>query len=870
MGSFYGVRNLFRGHSTGPKNQNLGSSIGVTSKQPPMASLPPNGSATIPTMNLSYDNMQLGNNGGVLGPEQIRELRSRQGFCLECQMEPIRLYKIRTNRFNPLWTSREPRTVDGECINGKCLVCYPELNPNGPRRNRRSSEQMSVPRPQGTPKQRDRHRSPASIPNLEFAVPPLTPPIHTRRPEHARLEADDDPPMNTRRGSSQAVQSVQNSARMDTVMSDQIRIPTHPTTKETDETNQASISSIGSHDAADTGDPQNDSLELMYSLCRRMSGTRNLRPASFHGEFLNGASASDTNTALILLRARVAASDVSPQSPSRSEPQPRQTSNAKVTLLQPTYRPTQAPHQPNHSPERRRVRQASPERDRPRPPCDLGSSPGRQSPVGTFRHTPASPPTEVSRNAPDYETMVAELELLIKELWAAGNPDFTSDVIVNAMKGYPMATQVQVFCLSAIWDLCKDDDAYKASLISTSAPEDILLAMMNHLSSAAVQERGCGALWSLSVNQHNRIIVARAGAPARIIRAIIDHKSDESVVRTGIGALRNLSPESEIRETLVNLQASQRVAEAMAMHRTIACVQRDGCAFLSNSAVDLDRHQVSIVTDKEIEAVIEAIRAHPQEPSVVAGACFALKNYTIEELNLTILARFPNAVGLLEDVANHSNETNSRRSANIVLDRLRSTGLDNDLLVERACASMINLVQQQSVPSDAVSKVLEVMKEHEFSVKLTSSGLRSLLALANHSDLHRNRINDSALKRVVAAMRRHEGDSAVQISACGLLEAMASHEQKCRYSIFEGQGCIAIVNAMRQHTSDISVQVAACGALRALSIEFDCWFELEQSGNAAIVQEAMSGHPGSSMLQQLASDILTNFSAHCDFLSPRS
>ena len=246
---------------------------------------------------------------------------------------------------------------------------------------------------------------------------------------------------------------------------------------------------------------------------------------------------------------------------------------------------------------------------------------------------------------------------------------------------------------------------------------------------------------------------------------------------------------------------------------------------------------------------------------------------TYEECNLQILASFADAVGILDHAAHHSYESNSRRDAKCVLERLLSTSMEHeDSPEEQACTSMINLVQQQIVPANAVEKILEVMKEHEMSVNLTAGGLRSLLALATlpNSDMHRSRINDSALKRVIACMRRHEGDDAVQVSACGLLEVMASYELKCRYSIFDGQGCIAIVNAMRQHTGNISVQVAACAALRALSIEFECWFELEKSGNAAVVQEAMIGHPESAMLQQLVSEILTNFSSHSDMMSSTS
>ena len=830
-------------------------------RQAPVSSPQLHGSHAVSSnyMNLSYYDMQIGPDGNVLGREQIKEMRQRQGFCLECRSVPIRLYQIRTSRFNPLWSSKEPLTVEGECLNGQCLICKPDLDPNKSK-SRRKSKKAKETMNKISHSQSQSHHHRQTDPIIPRSVPLSEP----QRPERNRLEAEDDSPMTGRRGN-----STNESRKLDTVASELVYIPKLDESFEEEDNNQSNSS-----ESVPDGDM--DDLERMYDMFSRTSRSRNLRETSFYADAnLSGASENNDTPSNTLPAPSTANADS--QQASRTELLAT-TSIGSDTVIQPKgiqfrqeYTTSTQAHQEGQ------VRQPSPNRtlaQHTSPIRNVRKAPGASSPVRAFVQNAASPAVEVSHNTPDYKTIVVELESLVKDLSVAGKPDFTSDVIVNAMKFYPMAEQVQIFCLSTIWDLCKDNDDYKVSFISTSAPDDILVAMMNHMSSPLVQERGCGALWSLSVTQHSRIIVARAGALARIVRAIMIHKTDESVVRTGIGALRTLSPEPEVRETLMALQATQRVAEAMEHHRSIACIQRDGCAFLSNSVVDLERHQVSLATEKEIRVILDAMKVHPEEPSVISGACFALKNYTYEECNLQVLASFADAVGILDHAAHHSHELKSQRDAKCVLDRLLTTSMDHeDSLEEQACASMINLVQQQVVPANAGEKILEVMREHEMSVMVTSGGLRSLLALAtfpNQSDMHRSRINDSALKRVIASMRRHEGDDAVQVTACGLLEVMASYELKCRYSILDGQGCIAIVNAMRQHTGNISVQVAACGALRALSIEFECWFELEQSGNAAVVREAIFGHPESAILQQLVSEILTNFSSHSDILSSTS
>ena len=88
--------------------------------------------------------MNMARDGFVMTRVQIRDERVRLGYCVDCLREPILLYRIRRNRLNPLWTSREPLTVQGDSLDGKCLRCHPELDPNRKRRRPRPAAGSST------------------------------------------------------------------------------------------------------------------------------------------------------------------------------------------------------------------------------------------------------------------------------------------------------------------------------------------------------------------------------------------------------------------------------------------------------------------------------------------------------------------------------------------------------------------------------------------------------------------------------------------------------------------------------------------------------------------------------------------------------
>jgi hypothetical protein len=79
---------------------------------------------------LSYNNMLMRQNGGVMSHDNIKEMRKRKGFCLTCQNEPTQLYEIRKSKINPLFRGKEAIDALHESYNGTCLKCNPRMDPH--------------------------------------------------------------------------------------------------------------------------------------------------------------------------------------------------------------------------------------------------------------------------------------------------------------------------------------------------------------------------------------------------------------------------------------------------------------------------------------------------------------------------------------------------------------------------------------------------------------------------------------------------------------------------------------------------------------------------------------------------------------------
>lgn len=331
------------------------------------------------------------------------------------------------------------------------------------------------------------------------------------------------------------------------------------------------------------------------------------------------------------------------------------------------------------------------------------------------------------------------------------------------------------------------------------------------------------------------------------MRALDAHLHHEGLVQMALGALRTLSPEPEARMVVKHMLGCQRVVRALALYRSVVNIQRDGCAFLSNVAVDVESQVVSVVPKEELQAVVRALADHLKNESIVASACFALKNYTYEERNIRNLRRFEDVVSLLEDAAQYATKASCRRDASEVLKRIRELRTEDDALEETAFSCLMQAMRRHNMdlnPSrqveESVSTITDVIKEYYWSIKLICFGFESLLSLAGKSEAHMNRIlSPRTLRVVITTMKEHMACPKVQERGCQLLKFLAEVDKpENRMQICMEEGCNALVNALKQHRGYDDIQVPAYAALKALANESMCAEEIQRNGGLQIITEA--------------------------------
>lgn len=861
---------------------------------------------------LSYDDFHLSAGGAVLSRQQIEEKRERLGYCLECQQDPIRLYKIKRNKINPLWVSKEPLKKKGMCMDGVCFVCHPDLDPDKRRKHYRSEKSRRRPKPTPSAEtnghvmdaqvtavpQTQPNSVPTSVSAPVLSAAATTPSsIQTSSSEANVIEASvewaghrpgglqqqrgaassrefsrpaQEEPASQPRRSTFAFADIP--SIRDLVIEENQEAPSQSRTSGTERSSgsvgsssaqmRESLNSLQDHDAL-----AQDSLEQFYERSRRQSN-RDFRTSSFESHPPSGADQENSEEFNL------------------ASAQP-QTSNAGSTSDESSHRPEGRP----------KVDQDASDRSLPRDGRHSGGRFGEESDddgggqiMGSTRHINANvakaeaeeddqfefePVARANQNLHQHtirrrptvvvhNSVVEGLNQLIKEVNAMGNSEFAADLILSTMKDNPSDEAVHIFCLSKVWDLCEDSEKYRSSFVTTTAPEDICHSMKFFLSNAEVQEKGCGALWSMCTSSERCNIMARAGAPARIVRAIMEHKEVESLMCCTIAALRCMSPEAEVRASFGHLMPKKYICQAMAIHRNSESLQRDACAFLSNVSVDVDKKEVSVANGEEMDALVQAIAAHRDNASVVESAIFALMNYTFEENNLRTLQHCEGVIEQLDYVSQNDTNDRNRNEAAALLLRLTTAQAEDENLEQFTCASLLDSAGTDPMRPENIDSVMELMDENDWSAKIATVGIQCLTMMARQSQQQLERIAANELDTIMDIMFRFQPNRDVQISACGLLECLAEASSEVRSMIEEARGCERLVSVLRQHTEDEEVLMAAFAALKLLSEEFQCWIQMEQAGATQAIQDVLETNPQTGRLQLPAIEILSNFSLHSD------
>ena len=808
--------------------------------------------------------MTVGANGSVMDKKEKATLRKRHGFCVECIGVPVELYMIKKSRMNPLWVTREPRDVPGVCLDGVCLVCHPELDPQrrgtnyrrvnrgppngGPTSNSLAtvrSEYLQTPPPGSKPQAQYASMAPRlapltdegnssngvitanvaraaashtpSIPS-DVAMPPPSASVHhlsesASRQHHASrspalaLRSPMQPhkrpsitnsPGQAQRATSRAIQG----KKPKPVFESGIFVVPSEHSKEIE------VPDIG----ADHGD---DLDQIFHSAMDKSVRSLDCKDLDFQTS--TSASAGGTASSAVSMGESSASFDTRPPSrlPSLDSAALSRASSQEAS------------------------ESASASASVPLPENDVASS-----------SAPASASLDNFQEDDEEAAGILEnVQGFVDEILQTPDADsnFLAEVILGAMREHRSKVQVQVYCLRTIWDICKDDDKNKEACMTSSAPSDIIHAMKTFPQALAVQEKGCGAIWSLGVNTDNRVILVRLGACERVVMALREFSSVESLARTAIGALRTLSPELEAREAFKPLKASECTAHAMELHRSSVSIQRDGCAFLSNCAVNIEKQFVAVVPLEELDAVVQAMQAHRKEVAVMAGGCFALKNYTYEQKNCRTLRQCDGIEELLAYATSFERSSACRADAAELLERMQLSRVADESIESHESMQLRTAISQATTPEDAIRTILEFMRNNDWSPMLVASSVECLRELFTEYDSLKDQFLGDGLRDVIRLLVAHGRDAEFMEEGCHLLASLSDGietNQPRQDVMLEAGVCTAIFNILRRHIHNQQVVKAALSALNPLSSNFDCWREDEgaEITRIDVVRDAVTLH----------------------------
>jgi hypothetical protein len=718
---------------------------------------------------LSYSEMVLDKSGSIVGRDEKESQRKQLGYCLSCQDDPVLLIEINRSRMNPMWSTKKPRTADGECLNGKCLRCHPTL---ASRRSTRlagrqalisipslrsvcsSESQCSSGSNEGDGFSRSNHSS-QSLRSAESAPAfrnPNRPPLRTAHSSDGfeRLSAGPRRTIsNARNGTS--IRSTPSRAFSDnralrSLSIERAPVPPH----EPQARNIATLSAVsqvsGPAALSLVATPNMTAVQPSQLYRAPLARCNSDMPDVVAGtsqrrRSLEFSRDSEEDVVLTAECRRVESIELAPSAPE----------GTKLDVM-------------DNVPQSVNFKDVYDEEKT----CEGEADPFSES---FALMTPSPSLSRSSRGATSFEIneedrIVKELKELIGSVGGDENVGIVTEILGSSLDVNQTHEKVQLYCLNVMEKVFQGVATDSSALVSK-----IVRAMKTFTTAIEMQKHGCRVICTLAATLDNCVALDQGGACNSVTEALSKHIGDAALVEDAIAALRALSISNDAKRSLEQLGVSQRVAEAMQCNLTFAGIQRDGCALLSNMAVDGEKRKVFAVDFNVVEAVVAALKAHSSEISVVQSASFALKNFLYEESNWRTLRKVDCVFGVLEHIASHSED------CSYVLEQIQLSRAEDDSLEEVAYESLLALTEACGDQPGVVDDVIGITQEFNWSVKMTAACMEALVSLAGRSKQHRQAIESSStFSDISGIVERNGGDLRVQQAVRSLVDILKSDD----------------------------------------------------------------------------------------------
>eukprot|EP00977_Amphora_coffeiformis_P010246 scaffold2383_cov161-Amphora_coffeaeformis.AAC.2 len=633
---------------------------------------------------LSYNEMTVDPSGSIMSREVKLEWRQKLGYCTSCTERPVLLFTFKRSRMNPLWKTKEARSVPGECDNGVCLRCQKE-------------KQQLVQQQQAT-------AAKISAPATNYNALPGNRQVSNSTLDISRSNSSDSM---MRFSSYHQQQQQHQQSRIGRHSARETSSKPPPRSVSNDDLLLTSAHNVGSFVSGNNGSSQR-------SETRRLSGSQRL--------------ARSDHRAAILPRHTQEQNATSHFHPSTIDEMNQSMSEllSVPTLISPQKRPMSSRQMSTTD-----VSVAS------SLSCDFSvRSLGEESMSDIQQHTAdghhtASGTTTVVSDTSAENNIKEQLRGLLLDM--KYNPSMAADVLLHAMKSNADKAGLQSFCMENM-------HMPTQVVLDTGVYRGVLQAMKNHRHSLKIQRAGLALLLQWSEEDELRTLLIGRGLCELISPILSLHFRDMDVVQDVTSLLRLVTLEEEGRALCQSMDVSQLLARGMQSHANQAGIQTDGCAVLSNLAVDVKHKTVAVVSPAILDTVTSALltqvaaigRGQCDQTgwTVVRSACFTIKNFIYQQTNLRELASRDDLLQGLETVISHG----PRRSkdAVTVLEKLQLSRVQDESLQSQVLETL-QYLWNKSVP-EAIQEILQVWQEHDWSVRILIVSLHQIqdMLQSNH------------------------------------------------------------------------------------------------------------------------------------------
>ncbi|KAK2822303.1 hypothetical protein Q5P01_022368 [Channa striata] len=173
---------------------------------------------------------------------------------------------------------------------------------------------------------------------------------------------------------------------------------------------------------------------------------------------------------------------------------------------------------------------------------------------------------------------------------------------------------------------------------------------------------------------------------------------------------------------------------------------------------------------------------------------------------------------------------------------------DNPSVLSELCATLSRLAVRNEFCQDicdlgGLKLMMTLLADSYESAELVRQVLSAIRAVSGNDDVKDAVVNAGGVQLIVIAMNRHMTNATVCEQGCACLSVLALRKPNNCKAIMENGGALAAVQAMKAHTDAVNVQKQACMLMRNLVSRMRNYSQpILEMGAEALIAEALRTH----------------------------